>query len=189
MKLLLIGLGNIGPLYVHTRHNIGFLVMDHLAVQQKVAFRVGRLAATAFFSYNHHQIYMIKPTTYMNDSGKAVRYWLHHLNIPIEQSLTIVDDITLPFGTMRLRAKGSDAGHNGLKSIADALASNHYPRLRMGIGNDFPKGGLADFVLSNFNPKELEALDQHLDTACHLLMTWSDAGILHAMNQFNQTKK
>ncbi|MEF2228691.1 MAG: aminoacyl-tRNA hydrolase [Candidatus Cardinium sp.] len=185
MKVLLVGLGNIGASYAYTRHNVGFLVVDHLAAQQKVAFRVGRLAAVAFFAYNHHQVYMIKPTTYMNDSGRSVRYWLHHLNIPIEQSLTIVDDSTLPFGTMRLRAKGSHAGHNGLKSIAEALASDHYPRLRVGIGNDFPKGGLADFVLANFNTKELQDMDGHLDRASQILMAWSNKGMVYAMNQFN----
>ncbi|CAH2559684.1 aminoacyl-tRNA hydrolase [Cardinium endosymbiont of Oedothorax gibbosus] len=185
MKLLLVGLGNIGAEYVHTRHNVGFLVVDYLVAQQKGSFRVGRLAATASFNYNYHQIYMIKPTTYMNDSGKSVRYWLHHLNLPIEQSLTIVDDITLPFGTMRLRSKGSDAGHNGLKSIADALTSDHYPRLRVGIGNDFPKGGLSDFVLGNFNTKELQEIDGHLNRACQISMAWCNGGIVHAMNQFN----
>lgn len=185
MKLLLVGLGNIGAEYVYTRHNVGFLVVDHLAAQQKVAFRVGRLAATAFFTYHHHQVYMIKPTTYMNDSGKSVRYWLHHLKIPTEQSLTIVDDITLPFGTMRLRAKGSDAGHNGLKSIADALTSDHYPRLRVGIGNHFPKGKLSDFVLGNFNTKELQEINGHLDRAGQILLAWCNGGIVHAMNQFN----
>lgn len=186
MKLLLVGLGNMGAAYVYTRHNIGFLAVDYLAAQQKVAFRVSRLAATASFMYNHHQVYMIKPTTYMNDSGKSVSYWLHHLKIPIEQSLTIVDDITLPFGMMRLRAKGSDAGHNGLKSIAHALASNHYPRLRMGIGNDFPKGGLADFVLSNFNAKELQAIDGYLAKAYQILMAWCHGGMVHAMNRLNE---
>ncbi|TSJ81260.1 MAG: aminoacyl-tRNA hydrolase [Candidatus Cardinium sp.] len=185
MKLLLVGLGNIGATYLYTRHNVGFLVVDYLAAQQKVAFQTDRLAAMAYFAYKHHQVYMIKPTTYMNDSGKAFRYWLHHLKIPIEQSLTIVDDIALPFGTMRLRAKGSDAGHNGLKSIAYALASDGYPRLRMGIGNDFPKGGLSNFVLENFNTKELQALNNHLDRATQILMAWLNGGIMHAMNQFN----
>ncbi|WP_342264972.1 aminoacyl-tRNA hydrolase [Cardinium endosymbiont of Philonthus spinipes] len=185
MKLLLIGLGNIGVEYVHTRHNVGFLIVDYLAAQQKASFRLGRLATTAAFTYNNHQVYMVKPTTYMNDSGKSVRYWLHHLKIPVEQSLTIVDDITLPFGKMRLRPKGADAGHNGLKSIAHALHSDHYPRLRVGIGNDFPKGGLSDFVLSDFNTKELQELGGHLDRACQILMAWCRGGIVHAMNQFN----
>ncbi|WP_419241875.1 aminoacyl-tRNA hydrolase [Cardinium endosymbiont of Nabis limbatus] len=185
MKLLLVGLGNIGVEYAYTRHNVGFLVVDYLAAQQKVTFRVSRLAATASFACKHHEVYMFKPTTYMNDSGKSVRYWLNHLKIPVEQSLTIVDDITLPFGTMRLRAKGSDAGHNGLKDIALALHSDCYPRLRVGIGHDFPKGGLADFVLGNFNTKEVEALNAHLDKACQILIAWCNGGIAHAMNQFN----
>ena len=185
MKLLLVGLGNVGAAYLYTRHNVGFLVVDYLAAQQKVTFQVGRLAAVASFGYNHHQVYMIKPTTYMNDSGKSFRYWLQHLNIPIEQSLTIVDDITLPFGAMRLRAKGSDGGHNGLKSIAHALNTDGYPRLRVGIGNDFPKGRLSNFVLENFNTKELQELNNHLDRATQILMTWLNGGIVHAMNQCN----
>ncbi|WP_243518306.1 MULTISPECIES: aminoacyl-tRNA hydrolase [unclassified Candidatus Cardinium] len=185
MKLLLVGLGNIGLDYAYTRHNVGFLVVDYLAVQQKARFQLGRLASIASFICHQHQVYIIKPTTYMNNSGRSVRYWVDHLNIPIEQSLTIVDDITLPFGTMRLRAKGSDAGHNGLKSIAHALASDHYPRLRVGIGSDFPKGGLSNFVLSNFNPEELKAMDNYLDKAGEILMAWCNRGMLHAMNQFN----
>ncbi|CDG50007.1 aminoacyl-tRNA hydrolase [Cardinium endosymbiont of Bemisia tabaci] len=185
MKLLLVGLGNIGSEYVHTRHNVGFLVVDHLAAQQKVTFQVSRLAAISSFAHHPYQVYMIKPTTYMNNSGKSVRYWLHYLKIPVEQSLTIVDDIALPFGRMRLRTKGADAGHNGLKSIAHALASNHYPRLRIGIGNDFPKGKLSDFVLNNFNEKELQTIDDHLDKACEILMAWCNKGIVDAMNLFN----
>jgi PTH1 family peptidyl-tRNA hydrolase len=130
---------------------------------------------------------MVKPTTYMNDSGKAVRYWLQTLHIPIEQSLTMVDDITLPFGTLRLRAQGSDAGHNGLKSIATCLDSNQYPRLRMGIGSNFPKGKLADFVLSNFSSEELSALFVQLDKVSEMMLTWCTAGMLHAMNQYNKS--
>jgi PTH1 family peptidyl-tRNA hydrolase len=186
MKLLLVGLGNIGVEYVYTRHNLGFLVVDHLAMQQKVIFQVDRLVSIVSFNYKNHQIYMIKPTTYMNDSGKSVRYWLNTLKIPIEQSLIIVDDITLPFGTMRLRAKGSDAGHNGLKSIAACLESDTYPRLRIGIGNDFPKGGLSDFVLGNFSLKELKELPFQLGNASEILITWCNAGMIHAMNQCNK---
>lgn len=188
MKLLLIGLGNIGADYVYTRHNLGFLVVDHLAVQQGISFQVGRLASVASFTCKNNQVYIIKPTTYMNNSGKAVRYWLNTLKIPVERSLTVVDDITLPFGTMRLRAKGSDAGHKGLESIFTSLESSCYPRLRVGIGNDFPKGGLADFVLGNFSQKELKELPFQLDNASKILTTWCNAGIIHAMNQFNKSR-
>lgn len=188
MKLLLIGLGNIGIEYAYTRHNVGFLVVDHLAIQQNVRFHIDRLAYVASFDYNNHKVYMIKPTTYMNDSGKAVRYWLNTLKVPIAQSLTVVDDIALPFGTMRLRAKGSDAGHNGLKSIAGSLEVDAYPRLRVGIGDGFPKGRLSDFVLESFLPKELEALPFLLGSAREILTTWCSAGIVHAMNQYNKTK-
>ncbi|TDG95679.1 aminoacyl-tRNA hydrolase [Cardinium endosymbiont of Culicoides punctatus] len=188
MKLLLIGLGNIGAAYVHTRHNIGFMVVDHLAIQQNVGFSTDRLAYITSFDFNNHKVYMIKPTTYMNDSGKAVKYWLNTLKIPIEQSLTIVDDITLPFGTIRLRAKGSDAGHNGLKSIAHSLGVDAYPRLRVGIGNHFPKGMLAEFVLGNFLPIELEGLPLLLEHTKEILITWCKAGMVHTMNQFNKVK-
>ena len=187
MHLLIVGLGNIGNESVYTRHNIGFLVAHYLAVQQKTVFQVDRLASVAAFTYKNHQIYIIKPTTYMNESGKAVKHWLNTLKIPLEQSLTVVDDISLPFGTMRLRAKGSDTGHNGLKSIAAFLELDSYPRLRMGIGSDFPKGGLADFVLSNFSLKELEELPIQLDKASEILIAWCNAGIVHAMNQFNKS--
>ncbi|ROT46898.1 aminoacyl-tRNA hydrolase [Candidatus Cardinium hertigii] len=185
MKLLLVGLGNIGADYVYTRHNVGFLVIDHLARQQKVTFQADRLAVMASFAYKDHQVYLIKPTTYMNNSGKAVRYWLNTLQIPIEQMVVTADDVTLPFGTMRLRAQGSAAGHNGLKSIAAFLAADYYPRLRVGIGNDFPKGGLGDFVMENFSPKALKELSFQLDKASEILLTWCHAGIVHAMNQFN----
>jgi PTH1 family peptidyl-tRNA hydrolase len=187
MKLLLIGLGNIGDAYTYTRHNVGFLALDHLAKLQKASFQIDRLAFIASFVYRQHRIYMVKPTTYMNDSGKAVRYWLQTLHIPIEQSLTMVDDITLPFGTLRLRAQGSDAGHNGLKSIATCLDSNQYPRLRMGIGSNFPKGKLVDFVLSNFSSEELSALSVQLDKVSEMILTWCTAGMVHAMNQYNKS--
>ena len=188
MKWLLVGLGNIGVEYTYTRHNIGFLVVDHLAHQQKAAFKGAKWATIASFAYKHHTVYMIKPTTYMNNSGEAVRYWLKYLAIPREQSVVIVDDIALPFGKMRLRSQGADAGHNGLKSISTCLQSNNYPRLRMGIGSDFPKGQLADFVLGNFLPKEQAELPFQLQHAGDILLALCNAGIVYAMNQFNKTK-
>ncbi|WP_339044077.1 aminoacyl-tRNA hydrolase [Cardinium endosymbiont of Tipula unca] len=181
-------MGNIGMEYAYTRHNAGFLVIDYLAIQQNVRFHIDRWAYVASFDYNNRKVYMIKPTTYMNDSGKAVRHWLNALKVPIAQSLTVVDDITLPFGTMRLRAKGSDIGHNGLKSIASSLGVDAYPRLRVGIGDHFPKGRLADFVLENFLPEELEVLSCLLGNARDILLTWCNAGMVHAMNQYNKTK-
>ncbi|MBX9890019.1 MAG: aminoacyl-tRNA hydrolase [Amoebophilaceae bacterium] len=188
MKWLLVGLGNIGMEYTYTRHNIGFLVVDHLAHQQKAAFKSAKWATMASFTHKNHTVYMIKPTTYMNNSGEAVRYWLKQLAIPMEQSVMIVDDIALPFGKVRLRPQGSDSGHNGLKSISACLQSNNYPRLRMGIGSDFPKGQLANFVLGDFSPKEQEELPFQWHHAGDILLTLCNAGIVHAMNQFNKTK-
>ncbi|MDD9139688.1 MAG: aminoacyl-tRNA hydrolase [Candidatus Cardinium sp.] len=189
MKLLLIGLGNIGAAYTYTRHNMGFLVLDHLAKQQKVFFQANHLAFTATFTYQQQQVYLIKPTTYVNNSGQAVKHWLNALQLPITQSLTVVDDYGLPFGTMRLRSKGSPAGHNGLKNIAACLLSTDYPRLRIGIGSDFPKGGLADFVLGHFTRKEETALPDCLDQAAEIALTWCRTGMVHAMNQFNNRTK
>lgn len=185
MKLLLVGLGNIGAEYVYTRHNIGFLVADRLAAQQKIAFKASRLAAMASFSHLDHKVYLIKPTTHMNNSGQAVKYWLHYLQIPLQQSLIILDDVALPFGVMRLRPKGSDAGHNGLKSIAQFLQSDDYPRLRIGIGSNFPKGKLSDFVLGHFNPQERQEINVYLDKASEILSAWCAQGIVYAMNHFN----
>lgn len=178
MKLLLIGLGNLGSNYTYTRHNMGFLVIDHLAKQQQLSFQRNHLAYIASFALLLHEVYMVKPTTYMNESGQAVVYWLNRLHIPTEQSLTIVDDIALPFGGMRLRSKGSDGGHNGLKSIHTQLGSNSYPRLRIGIGHNFPKGKLADFVLSNFLPAESTMLPDQLDRAVQMITAWCNEKIV-----------
>jgi len=172
MKRLLVELGNIGDAYIYTRHNIGFLVLDYLVKQQNIVFKPDRLAHMAYSSCSGHQVYMIKPVTYMNNSGQSIKYWLQKLSIPMDQSLTIVDDITLPFSHMRLCTKGSDGGHNGLKSIASWLESDAYPRLRIGIGSDFPRGKLADFLLGNFLPKEQEELPFLLDRASEILMSW-----------------
>ena len=187
MKLLLVGLGNIGPEYACTRHNMGFLVLDNLAMQQKATFQSGRLAYVATFAYQHHQIYLVKPTTLMNNSGKAVSHWLNRLQIPIEQILIVVDDIALPFGKMRLNAQGGDAGHNGLKSVAHLLASFQYPRLRIGIGNAFPKGRLVDFVLGNFSEAEQKELPFLFNQSSEILLAWCNIGIVQTMNQFNKS--
>lgn len=186
MKFLIVGLGNIGAEYAETRHNIGFMVVDTLAKSKEASFQTGRLADITDFKHKGKHIYLIKPSTYMNLSGKAVNYWMQELKIPLENILVITDDVALPFGKLRLRAKGSDGGHNGLKSIQATINSQEYARLRMGVGNDFPKGAQADYVLSPFNEEEQKDLGTVLDVAAGAVMSFCLEGIHNAMNKFNK---
>ncbi len=186
MKYLIAGLGNPGAEYELTRHNIGFLVLDRLADVQKAEFATGRLADKAEVKYKGRQLHLIKPNTFMNLSGKAIAYWLQELKIPKENLLVIVDDLALPFGTLRLRTKGSSAGHNGLKNIEQLLNTQDYSRLRFGIGNDFPKGQQVDYVLSNFSQPEFEALPAFMDKAGEMIFSFCTAGAERTMAQFNQ---
>ena len=185
MKYLIAGLGNIGPEYELTRHNIGFLTLDRLADNHKIDFSTGRLSDRAELKYKGRQIHLIKPNTFMNLSGKAVAYWLQELKIPKENLLVVVDDIALPFGTQRLRAKGSAAGHNGLKNIEDILGGQNYARLRMGIGAEFSKGQQVDYVLSNFVQEELKVLPAAMDKAIETVLSFCTIGIERTMNVFN----
>ena len=185
MKFLITGLGNIGPEYELTRHNIGFLVLDQLADQQQVAFKLERHAERAEFKYKGRSIHLIKPTTYMNLSGKAVTYWLQELKIPKENLLVIVDDIALPFGSLRLRTKGSSAGHNGLKNIEALLPGQDYSRLRFGIGNDYGKGQQVDYVLSNFTQEEFDKLPPLMKKANEMVLSFCTIGAAMTMSQFN----
>lgn len=185
MKFLIAGLGNIGPQYELTRHNIGFLTLDRLADVQKLSFATSRLADKAEFRFKGKQIHLIKPNTYMNLSGKAVAYWLQALDIPRENLLVVVDDIALPFGTLRMRAQGSSAGHNGLGNIEETIGGKNYARLRMGIGSQFSKGQQVDYVLGNFGKDELEALPAYMDRAIEALLGFCTMGIERAMNQYN----
>lgn len=185
MKYLIAGLGNIGAEYELTRHNIGFLILDRLAESKSANFEISRYAETAEFKYKGKQIHLIKPTTYMNLSGKAVSYWLKELHLKPEQLLVIVDDVALPFGSLRLRPSGSSAGHNGLKSIEEALGNQNYPRLRFGIGNDYSKGQQADYVLSNFKKDEFNQLLPILDKACEMVLSFISIGIARTMSQYN----
>lgn len=185
VKYLIIGLGNIGSEYELTRHNIGFQVVDQLAADYQAKFQIDRLAFVTSFNYKGRCIYLIKPTTYMNNSGKAVHYWLTQLKIPIENSLTIVDDLALPFGKLRLRTQGSSAGHNGLKSLEAYLKIQAYPRLRFGIGNDFHKGQQADFVLAPFKPQELDQLPIPIGQACEIILSFCTVGVAKTMEQYN----
>jgi peptidyl-tRNA hydrolase, PTH1 family len=185
MKYLIVGLGNIGQEYELTRHNIGFLVLDRLADLNKMDFTLQRLAEKTEIKYKGRQLHIIKPTTYMNLSGKAVAYWMQELKIPKENVLVIVDDLALPFGQLRLRPKGSAAGHNGLKNIELLLNTQEYPRLRFGIGNNFSKGEQIDFVLSRFEQVELGQLVGKMDTVIEAIYSFSTLGIDKTMGIFN----
>ena len=185
MKYLIAGLGNIGTEYELTRHNIGFLTLDRLADNHKTEFKTERLADKAELKYKGRQLHLIKPNTYMNLSGKAVAYWLQDLKIPKENLLVVVDEIALPFGTLRLRPKGSAAGHNGLKSIEQLLNGQDYPRLRMGVGNNYPKGQQVDYVLSRFEPEEFDALPAIMDKAIETILSFCTAGLERTMSAYN----
>lgn len=184
MKFLIVGLGNIGAEYELTRHNIGFLVADYLCDKANTSFQVSRLASTASFKYKGKNIHLIKPSTYMNLSGKAVNYWMQQLKIPVENTLIMTDDIALPLKKIRMRSKGSSAGHNGLKNIEETIGNN-YPRLRIGIGNDFPKGQQVDFVLSKFSAEEFEKLPKIIENAGEAALSFCTIGIERTMNFFN----
>ena len=186
MKYLITGLGNIGSEYLGTRHNIGFRVVNALAEDAGVSFTEERYGAIARMRVKNCELIVLKPNTFMNLSGNAVRYWLQKENIPVENLLVVVDDLALPFGTLRLKPKGSDAGHNGLKHIAATLGTQDYARLRFGIGNDFPRGGQIDFVLGHFTDKDLKTMDERVATACDIIKSFCLAGISITMNQYNK---
>ena len=188
MKYLIVGLGNIGEEYRNTRHNIGFNVLDALAKASNLVFTDGRYGATATMSLKGRQLILLKPSTYMNLSGNAVRYWMQKENVPLENVLIIVDDLALPFGALRLKSKGSDAGHNGLKHIAATLGTQAYARLRFGIGNDFPRGGQIDFVLGHFTEEDMKTMDERVELACEIIKSFCLAGINITMNQYNKKK-
>ncbi len=185
MKYLIVGLGNIGEEYRNTRHNIGFMVLDALAKASNIVFKDGRYGATSTLSIKGRQTLLLKPSTYMNLSGNAVRYWMQQEKIPLENILIIVDDLALPFGSLRLKGKGSDAGHNGLKHIAATLGTQNYARLRFGIGNDFPKGGQIDYVLGKFGEEDMKLMPERLETAGEIIKSFCLAGLNITMNQYN----
>lgn len=186
MNYLIAGLGNIGPEYAFTRHNVGFMVLDRFAAQHDLKFNSGRLAFGAEFRYKSRNLYLIKPTTYMNLSGRAVNYWLKELKVPTENLLVVTDDIALPFGKLRMKTKGSHGGHNGLRSIQEVLGSDDYPRLRFGVGSDFPKGRQVEYVLGNFEGVEFDQLPERLDRAGEVLLSFALAGAPQTMNNFNE---
>ena len=186
MKYLIVGLGNIGSEYAGTRHNIGFRVLDALAKASNLVFEDKRYGMVATLSLKGQQLVLLKPSTYMNLSGNAVRYWMGKENIPLERLLVVVDDLSLPFGALRMKPGGSDGGHNGLKHIASVLGTQAYARLRFGIGNDFPRGGQIDYVLGQFTEEDLKTMDERVELACEMVKSFCLAGIQITMNQFNK---
>ena len=185
MNYLIVGLGNIGDEYARTRHNIGFRVLDALAGASNVVFEDRRYGYVATLKVKNQTLILLKPSTYMNLSGNAVRYWLKEKNVPVERMLVVVDDLALPFGKLRLKPGGSEAGHNGLRHITQVLGTQQYARLRFGIGNDFPRGGQVDYVLGEFGDEDLQQMDERLNVACEAVKTFCLAGVQIAMNQFN----
>jgi len=185
MKYLIAGLGNIGREYQYTRHNVGFRVLDALAKASNIVFTDRRYGETAELKVKGRTLVLLKPSTYMNLSGNAVRYWLQAEKIPVENMLVILDDIALPFGTLRLKGKGSDAGHNGLRSIQSVLGTQEYARLRFGIGNDFPKGAQVHYVLGEFEEEEEKALPERLEICGDIIKSFCLAGLQNTMNQYN----
>ena len=186
MKYLIVGLGNIGNEYEGTRHNIGFTVFEAFAKSSNSIFADKRYGFVAETSCRGRKLVLLKPSTYMNLSGNAVRYWMQTEKIPLENVLVIVDDLALPVGALRLKGQGSDGGHNGLKHIATTLGTTAYARLRFGIGNDFSKGRLVDFVLGSFDSEEQKIIDEQVNTATEIIKSFCFAGIARTMNQFNK---
>lgn len=182
MKYLIAGLGNIGSDYVDTRHNIGFDAVDFLCKQLDGSWRNDTHGELAEVKFKGRTLLLLKPNTYMNLSGKAIRYWLQKEKIPVENSLTICDDLNLVFGKLRLRAKGSDGGHNGLKNIQEVLGSDAYPRLRVGIGADFPKGRQVEFVLGKWSEDERAELPRILEKCAETVKAFVSIGLERAMN-------
>ncbi|MCM4161134.1 aminoacyl-tRNA hydrolase [Antarcticibacterium flavum] len=184
-KFLIVGLGNIGPKYHHTRHNIGFKVVDHIAEKEEVSFSTEKLGDVASFRFKGRTFILLKPSTYMNLSGKAVNYWLTKEKVPIENLLVITDDLNLPFGTIRVKTKGSDGGHNGLKDIQTQLNTTNYNRFRFGISDEFSKGRQVDYVLGEWEEEELKQMPERLDKAVEVVKSFGTSGINNTMNTFN----
>jgi PTH1 family peptidyl-tRNA hydrolase len=186
MKYLIVGLGNPGGEYELTRHNIGFLVLDKLAADMGISFSPKKLGDFAQGRLKNKMVHMVKPSTYMNLSGKSIRYWLQELNIPIENLLVITDDLALPTGKLRLKTKGSDGGHNGLKSTQEILQTQQYPRLRFGISNVFEQGRQVDYVLGKWSDEEWKTVKPQIDVAAEAVKSFVLAGAAVTMEKFNR---
>lgn len=185
---LIVGLGNIGPEYAHTRHNMGFMTLDAWAQASNAVFRTERYGDLAVISEKGRNLYLLKPSTYMNLSGNAVRYWLRKLPVTNDRLMVICDDINLPFGTLRMRKSGSDGGHNGLKNINETLDTQEYARVRMGVGHEFSKGCQIDFVLGELDEEQDKRMPELCRTVISGIHTWIFAGIDKAMNEINGKK-
>lgn len=188
-KFLIVGLGNPGDEYTGTRHNTGFMVLDAFAKASNIVFEDRRYGYIAETSIKGRKVFLLKPTTYMNLSGNAVRYWLNKENIDVERLLVVVDDLSLPLGALRLKGKGSNGGHNGLGNIQSVIGTQQYARLRVGIGNDFPKGMQVDWVLGKYDDNDMKELTQSIDTAIEMIKSFVLAGINITMNKFNSKQK
>jgi PTH1 family peptidyl-tRNA hydrolase len=186
MKYLIVGLGNPGEKYEQTRHNVGFKVLDNLAKEYEVKFETDKLGDVAHLKHKGRHLVLLKPSTFMNLSGKAVNYWMQKEKIPLERVLIIVDDVALPFGKLRLKGKGSDAGHNGLKDIAATLETLNYSRLKFGIGNDYPKGRQVEYVLGEWSDAELKELPKHIHSATDFIKSFVTIGLDRTMNFLNK---
>lgn len=184
-KYLIVGLGNLGAQYEETRHNIGFKILDHLAEKEGVSFESVKLAERADYKIKGRLLILLKPTTMMNLSGKTVRYWMEKENIPLENLLVVVDDLNLPFGSIRLKKKGSDGGHNGLKDIQLKINTSKYNRFRFGIGAEFSQGLQINYVLSEWNSEEQKQMEERLDQSIELIKSFALAGTNITMNTFN----
>ncbi|MBR2128366.1 MAG: aminoacyl-tRNA hydrolase [Bacteroidales bacterium] len=189
MNYLIVGLGNIGVEYANTRHNMGFMVLDAWAQASNIVFESGRYGSTATVSFKGRKFTLLKPSTYMNLSGKAVRYWMNELKIPVEQLLVISDDLNIPFGTLRLRKNGSAGGHNGLTNINELIGTQDYARIRVGIGNDFGRGQQVNFVLGGLSKEEEEQMPEICKRAIEGVKAWATIGPDRAMNVVNTRPK
>jgi len=189
MKYMIVGLGNIGDDYSDTRHNIGFTVLDAMAQASNTAFKDKRYGSIASIKHKGRDLILLKPSTFMNLSGNAVRYWLLKENIPVENMLVIVDDIALPLGSFRMRPKGSDGGHNGLAHISSVLATDEYARIRFGIGNDFRRGSQVNYVLGTWNEDEKKILDEKIPVVIDMIRSFGTAGVELTMTAFNKKGK
>lgn len=184
-KYLIVGLGNIGADYEHTRHNIGFKILDEIAKKENVVFENQKLGAVSKFRFKGRTFILLKPSTYMNLSGKAVKYWMTKEKISLENTLIICDDLNISFGTFRLKSKGSAGGHNGLKNINEVLQTQNYPRFRFGVGAEFSKGRQVDYVLGEWNDDENSKLKERLEKTSKLIKSFGTAGIANTMSEFN----
>ena len=189
MKYLIVGLGNIGEGYKETRHKIGFKILDALAVASNISFTDKRYGAICHLKYKGRELILLKPSTFMNLSGNAVSYWMKKENIPLENTLVVVDDIALPLGSIRMRPKGSDGGHNGLAHITSVLGTHEYPRIRFGIGNSYRRGSQIDFVLGTWDAEEKKVIEERIPVAVEMVKSFTFAGLELTMTAFNKEGK